>query len=189
MRPPIHDTARPASRWAQRATMAAAVLAVLLSGTVEARAGDTGRAAQASGTSRMTGGTGLGGAARQVPAAAVAAKKKRLRGVTIDLNLSTQRATYYKNGKKVATFNISSGKRGWRTPTGTYRVQRKLYGWRRSPLGLMWKPAYFRGGYAIHGSRSVPRHPASHGCVRVTMSRMNWLSPRLPIGSTVRVHY
>jgi lipoprotein-anchoring transpeptidase ErfK/SrfK len=29
----------------------------------------------------------------------------------------------------------------------------------------MWRPNYFYGGYALHGSTSVPTYAASHGCV------------------------
>ena len=40
-------------------------------------------------------------------------------------------------------------------------------GYDPSPLGILYKPMYFTGGYAIHGNPSVPPYPASHGCVRV----------------------
>ena len=42
-------------------------------------------------------------------------------------------------------------------------VQRKINGVRVSRLGELYRPAYFVGGYAIHGSPSVPNFPASHG--------------------------
>jgi peptidoglycan hydrolase-like protein with peptidoglycan-binding domain len=74
------------------------------------------------------------------------------------------------------------------TPLGSFRVQRKLPGWRKSDLGLLWKPAYFTGGYALHGSPSVPPFPASHGCIRVTMDAMNRLWPRLPVGTPLLVY-
>jgi peptidoglycan hydrolase-like protein with peptidoglycan-binding domain len=75
-----------------------------------------------------------------------------------------------------------------RTPVGSFRVQRKLNGWRKSDLGLLWRPAYFTGGYAVHGSLSVPPFPASHGCVRLTMASMNRLYDRLPVGTPVLVY-
>jgi peptidoglycan hydrolase-like protein with peptidoglycan-binding domain len=74
------------------------------------------------------------------------------------------------------------------TPLGSFRVQRKLPGWRKSDLGLLWKPAYFDGGYAVHGSPSVPPFPASHGCIRLTMAAMDALWPRLPVGTPVLVY-
>jgi len=178
MRPPTTDTSRPPIQRARiAATAAVAGLALLLGGTAQAQAAGT-----ATGAARA-----VAPAAAHVPTAGVAARRGT--GVYVDINLSRQVATYYQGGRMVTSFRVSSGKPGWRTPTGTYRIQRKIGGWRRSRLGLMWRPAYFRGGYAIHGSRSVPNYPASHGCVRVTMSQMAWLAPHLPIGSTVRLHY
>jgi lipoprotein-anchoring transpeptidase ErfK/SrfK len=161
---------------------AAAGLALLLLGGIAP--------AQAGGTVQASGGQVAAHTVARAQTISPAARRHRHRvGVFVDINLRAQRATYFRNGRKVAAFHISSGKRGWRTPTGTYRIHRKLNGWHRSRLGLMWRPAYFRGGYAIHGSRSVPNYPASHGCVRVAMARMAWLAPNLPIGSTVRLHY
>jgi lipoprotein-anchoring transpeptidase ErfK/SrfK len=74
------------------------------------------------------------------------------------------------------------------TPLGNFTVQRKLPGWRKSDLGLLWKPAYFTGGYALHGSPSVPPFPASHGCIRITMAAMDRLWPRLPVGTPLLVY-
>jgi lipoprotein-anchoring transpeptidase ErfK/SrfK len=55
------------------------------------------------------------------------------------------------------------------TPTGRFKVYRKIEGWRKSPLGLLYYPNYIHYGIAIHGNPSVPAHPASHGCVRIPM--------------------
>lgn len=73
------------------------------------------------------------------------------------------------------------------TPRGQFTVTRRVDGWDRSRLGWLWRPAYFFGGYAIHGYAEVPPYPASHGCVRVTMAAMDWLwatgrtAPGLPV--------
>jgi lipoprotein-anchoring transpeptidase ErfK/SrfK len=64
-------------------------------------------------------------------------------------------------------------------------VYRQINGWRRSPLGLLYRPKYFSGGYALHGSTSVPAYPASHGCVRVNTRAMDHLWPRVPVGTPV----
>jgi hypothetical protein len=86
------------------------------------------------------------------------------------------------------TYTVDGDVRLARTPIGSFRVQRKRDGWRKSDLGLLWRPAYFTGGYAVHGSLSVPPFPASHGCVRLTMASMNRLAPRLPVGTPVLVY-
>jgi lipoprotein-anchoring transpeptidase ErfK/SrfK len=55
------------------------------------------------------------------------------------------------------------------TPTGRFKVYRKIEGWRKSPLGSLYYPNYIHYGIAIHGNPSVPARPASHGCVRIPM--------------------
>ena len=82
----------------------------------------------------------------------------------------------------------TAGIPGYSTPEGRFAVYRKVAGLDRSPLGVLYDPSYFVGGYAIHGSPSVPPYPASHGCVRVPM----WVSWRLhttlPYGEPVYVY-
>ncbi|MFM8945634.1 MAG: L,D-transpeptidase, partial [Actinomycetota bacterium] len=63
-------------------------------------------------------------------------------------------------------------------------------GWWAGDLGEIYRPKYFNGGIAIHGSRSIPNYPASHGCVRVSVPAMDmlWASKMLPIGTKVWVY-
>ena len=80
---------------------------------------------------------------------------------------------------------------GWArasTPEGRFQFERKIDGWRHAFLGSLYNPFYFRGGYAIHGSRSVPNHPASHGCIRVTMWDMDILKTRIEVGWPVFIY-
>ena len=74
------------------------------------------------------------------------------------------------------------------TPEGTYSFYNQRNSLHTSSLGAMYKPYYFRGGYAIHGSPSVPAHPASHGCIRVTNSDMDYLREHLEIGMSIVVY-
>lgn len=71
------------------------------------------------------------------------------------------------------------------TPTGSFRVIRKISGWRRSTLGLLYYPNYIHEGTAIHGSLSVPTYPASHGCVRIPMFAAREFSKLTPVGISV----
>ena len=99
-----------------------------------------------------------------------------------------------------AIYHISTGSgqryysRGaWRTattPTGSYHVFRSVRGWDRGPLGSLYRPAYFSGGFAVHGALSVPPWPASHGCARVAVAAMDhlWASGSIRVGSPVRVY-
>ncbi|MGH9282174.1 MAG: L,D-transpeptidase family protein, partial [Acidimicrobiales bacterium] len=76
------------------------------------------------------------------------------------------------------------------TPEGRFRVSRQIDGLRISELGELFRPKYFVGGYAVHGSPSVPPFPASHGCVRVTNAAINfiWANGVIPLGTEVWVY-
>src|SRR6266540_3174180 len=74
------------------------------------------------------------------------------------------------------------------TPEGSFRIGRKVNGWHRSYLGLMYRPAYFDGPYAIHGAPNVPPYPASHGCIRVTTASMDAIYSKLVPGTRVLVY-
>ena len=77
------------------------------------------------------------------------------------------------------------------TPAGTFKIDRERPdGWWIGDLGQIYRPKYFIGGVAIHGSMSVPAYPASHGCVRVTVRAMDfiWDNDILPRGTQVLVY-
>jgi len=74
------------------------------------------------------------------------------------------------------------------TPTGRFKVTRKIEGWRKSPLGLLYYPNYINGGVAIHGNPSVPARPASHGCIRIPMFAAEEFSQIADIGMEVIVY-
>lgn len=62
------------------------------------------------------------------------------------------------------------------TPPGRFRVQKlRPDGWWEGDLGPIYRPIYFRGGIAFHGSAVIPAYPASHGCVRVSTDAMDML--------------
>jgi PKD repeat protein len=97
---------------------------------------------------------------------------------------------YVVRGSRVALIVpvSTAGLPGKFTPAGRFSIYRKVVGFDPSPLGTLYDPMYFRGGYAIHGNPSVPPYPASHGCIRVPM----WVAPHLyatnPYGETVYVY-
>lgn len=71
------------------------------------------------------------------------------------------------NGRVKRAIHSSAGKRGYETPRGSYRIQRKvLKDWSRPYKAWMPYASYFHGGYALHEG-AVPAYPASHGCVRI----------------------
>ena len=74
------------------------------------------------------------------------------------------------------------------TPTGRFKVYRKVEGWRKAPLGSIYYPNYFLSGVAIHGSASVPAKAASHGCIRIPVYAAKEFSEITPTGTVVIVH-
>jgi lipoprotein-anchoring transpeptidase ErfK/SrfK len=97
---------------------------------------------------------------------------------------------YVVRGGKVALIVpvSTAGIAGYFTPVGRFAVYRKVGGYDPSPLGTLFDPMYFTGGYAIHGNPSVPPYPASHGCVRVPMWMAGYLFSTNPYGETVYVY-
>lgn len=74
------------------------------------------------------------------------------------------------------------------TPRGTFKVTRKIAGWRRSSLGPLYYPNYIYSGIAIHGSPAMAVYPASHGCIRIPMFAAKELSEMTAIGTEVIVY-
>ncbi len=116
----------------------------------------------------------------------------------MEVDIGRQVAYLYQNHALAAVLPISSGngaifagKEGQnllaRTPRGDFKFVRRIDGLRISYLGTLWRPWYFIGGYAIHGSPSVPSYPASHGCIRVTMEDADWMAGELFIGMPFHV--
>jgi lipoprotein-anchoring transpeptidase ErfK/SrfK len=111
-------------------------------------------------------------------------------GHAIEVDLQRQVLMISDAGVTRWVIDISSGKRSTPTPRGSFRIQRQINAMRISDLGQLWRPKYFTGGYALHGSNSVPTTAASHGCVRLTNQEINWLwaSGLAPIGTPVTIY-
>jgi peptidoglycan hydrolase-like protein with peptidoglycan-binding domain len=123
-------------------------------------------------------------------------------GRAIEIDLDSQLLLAVDDGVVTRIVNASSGNgkpyealgRTQRavTPTGDYSVIRQIDGMHESSLelGSMYRPKYFRGGWAVHGSSSIPPWPASHGCIRVSDAAMDWIWDTwdAPLGTPVLVH-
>jgi peptidoglycan hydrolase-like protein with peptidoglycan-binding domain len=128
-------------------------------------------------------------------------------GDRMEVDLTKQLLYVIRGGKTVWTVNTSTGSGGFYdepnqkdggriqgtaiTPTGTFRVYREFSdGWEPGQLGDLYRPKYFTGGVAIHGAPRIPNVPASHGCVRVTTTFMDyvWNANLMPMGSEVWSH-
>jgi len=107
----------------------------------------------------------------------------------IEVDKAKQVLYVVRDGKVVHISPVSTaGLPGRFTPEGEFSIYRKVPGYDPSPLGILYKPMYFTGGYAIHGNPSVPPYPASHGCIRVPNFVIERLYDSEPYGETVYVY-
>ncbi|HVF20078.1 MAG TPA: L,D-transpeptidase family protein [Mycobacteriales bacterium] len=117
----------------------------------------------------------------------------------VEIDLTKQVLYLVENGRIERVMPVSSGngkrylqKNGRQatalTPTGYYKIERRIEGVREADLGTLYDPQYFYRGWAIHGSNSVPSYPASHGCVRVTRSDAKWLLEKINVGTSVYLY-
>lgn len=113
--------------------------------------------------------------------------------VQIRIDLSTQRlAATAPNGESVS-WKISSGRRGYETPTGSFKVYRMEadhlsdeYDQAPMPYSMFFSPR----GLAIHGSyeRGLGS-PRSHGCVRLSVNNARQLYEWVDkYGGTVEIY-
>ncbi len=96
----------------------------------------------------------------------------------------------YEGETEVLRSHVSTGRMGRRTPSGSYtagykqRMHRsRLYNNAPMPFSVQ-----FNGNYFIHGFTSVPKQPASHGCIRMPLDGDNpakrfyeWAETGMPI--------
>jgi lipoprotein-anchoring transpeptidase ErfK/SrfK len=115
---------------------------------------------------------------------------------SVKISLSQQRAYFYKSGQLVGVSQLSTGREGLNTPTGTFKISQKdlnhvsskygdyvdaadqvvkpnvELGVDPKPPGSHFKGApmpYFMrivGGVGMHAGY-LPGYPASHGCIRM----------------------
>ena len=127
-----------------------------------------------------------------------AANPRATGSVSLEVSIARQVMIIRKGGSVWKTINVSTGsgrkycekgKCGVAvTPRGRYRINGRVSGWRTAALGRLYNPLYFKGGFAVHGSGSVPRYPASHGCVRVSIANARWLPSAIPNGTPIWIH-
>lgn len=105
------------------------------------------------------------------------------------VNTTTQRAVLYRNGLPIAATTVSTGRPGYRTPTGVFtilqkRVEHYSSTYDNAPMPYMqrltWK------GVALHAGQ-LPGYPASHGCIRLPKSFAPLLYGVTSLGMTVVV--
>jgi lipoprotein-anchoring transpeptidase ErfK/SrfK len=91
--------------------------------------------------------------------------------IVVDINRVVQRMSVSVDGMPRYNWRVSTARRGYITPPGTYHPQMLARSWfsRKYYNSPMPHSIFFYGGFAIHGSYEISRlgRPASHGCVRL----------------------
>jgi hypothetical protein len=107
----------------------------------------------------------------------------------IEVDKGRQILFVVRGGKVALILPVSTaGIAGYSTPEGQFAIYDKRSGFDPSPLGTLYQPMYFYGGYAIHGNPSVPPYPASHGCIRIPMWIADYMFNTNGYGETVYVY-
>jgi hypothetical protein len=108
-------------------------------------------------------------------------------GDRAEVDLTRQVLFMIEDGVVTKVVHVSTGKLG--TPTGHGAVRHKDLGWTECSVGWMYSPSYIMPRIAIHGSKSVPSYPASHGCVRTPVWMTDELYEQLVMGFPVDIYY
>ena len=87
------------------------------------------------------------------------------------VSLSMQTMTVRIHGRVLYRWKVSTARKGYVTPRGSWRPKRMHRMWysRKYDMSPMPYSVFYHGGYAIHGTGAVKKlgRPASHGCVRL----------------------
>ena len=110
--------------------------------------------------------------------------------LTVVISLKQQRLKVFDSRGVIAQSSISSGRRGYETPTGIFSILQKnrrhysnLYD--SAPMPNMQRLTW--SGVALHAGQ-LPGYPASHGCIRMPYSFSQALFSMTQLGTRVIVH-
>jgi L,D-transpeptidase catalytic domain len=106
-------------------------------------------------------------------------------GRHVEVDLERQVMVLAARGRARHTFHISSGAPSTPSDRGRFRFHRRVPGYNR--LGMLDSVHYNRGE-AIHGFRSVPRYPASHGCIRSPIPDARFIYGWVRLGMSIYVY-
>ena len=94
--------------------------------------------------------------------------------VLVQIDRSVQQMSVSVDGVPRYNWRVSTARRGFVTPPGSYHPQMLARRWfsRKYYNSPMPHSIFFYGGFAIHGSYEISQlgRPASHGCVRLDPS-------------------
>ena len=106
-------------------------------------------------------------------------------GKHVEFDWSRQVLVLARRGRAERIYHASSGKSSTPTVFGSFRFYMKQPGY--NSIGMLHSN-YFIRGYAIHGYKSVPTYPASHGCIRVPIPNARSIDGWIKIGDRIFVY-
>jgi len=111
----------------------------------------------------------------------------------VEVDLANQRLRAYQGARLVLDSHISSGREGKKTPPGDFKAGPVKTPMHRSRLyhnaPMPWSVQVHENVF-IHGFQKVPRHPASHGCIRLPLAGVNpakWFYDWIEIGTPISI--
>jgi ankyrin repeat protein len=107
----------------------------------------------------------------------------------IEISLAAQRALVFKDGAQVFETAISSGRKGFATPSGQFVVTDKKRS-HKSSIYHVNMPFFMRLNGLDFGLHQgvVPNYPASHGCIRLPSAAAAKLFAEIPVGTLVTIN-
>lgn len=107
--------------------------------------------------------------------------------ILIIVSLEAQRAYVYRNGLPIGVATVSTGKDGYKTPTGVFTILQKQVDHKSNlyddaPMPYMQRLTW--SGVAMHAG-NLPGYPASHGCIRLPLGFAKLLYGVTRLGLTV----
>lgn len=126
-------------------------------------------------------------AARRAAVKAELAQETASGARTIVISLRKQRLRLFSGNREIASSRISSGMRGFDTPTGVFSIlEKKIYHesniYDGAPMPFMQRITW--SGIAMHAG-VVPGYRASHGCVRLPYAFAKAFFSRTDVGGRV----
>ncbi len=107
----------------------------------------------------------------------------------VEISLSEQRATVFRNGVEIMKTPVSTGRKGFATPAGEFVVTDKKRS-HRSSIYHVQMPFFMRLNCLDFGMHAgvVPNYPASHGCIRLPSEKAQKLFAEIPVGTLVTIN-
>ena len=107
----------------------------------------------------------------------------------VEISLANQKAPVIRNGVPVFHTPVSTGRKGFATPTGQYVITDKKRS-HRSTIYHVDMPFFMRLSCLEFGLHAgvVPNYPASHGCIRFPAATAQKLFGELPVGTLVTIN-